>query len=136
MNICDMRYLVDTQILIWALIAPDKLAAQTKIILQDNQIFVSQISLFEIAIKQKIGKLPELPLSIKSLSEQMGQDNFNILAVKINHLEAYSYIPLLANHRDPFDRLLLAIAMSEDMPIISADTNFIDYVPQIRLIKN
>lgn len=136
MSICDMRYLIDTQILIWALIAPDKLAAQTKIIFRDNQIFVSQISLFEIAIKQKIGKLPELPLSIKSLSEQMEQDNFNILAININHLEAYNYIPLLANHRDPFDRLLLAIAMSEDMPIISADTNFIDYVPQIQLIKN
>jgi PIN domain nuclease of toxin-antitoxin system len=58
-----MRYLVDTQIFIWTLISPDNLTAQTRQILQSNEIFVSQVSLFEIAIKQKIGKLPELPLT-------------------------------------------------------------------------
>lgn len=131
-----MRYLVDTQILIWTLINPEKLTERTKNILQYNAIFVSQISLFEIAIKQKIGKLPELPFSLKSLSGLIEQDNFNILAISINHLEAYNSVPLLTNHRDPFDRLLLAIAMSESMPIISADANFSYYDSQIRLIKN
>ncbi len=131
-----MCYLIDTQILIWTLISPEKLTEQTKQILQANEIFVSQISLFEIAIKQKIGKLPELSLSIQSLSERMAQDNFNILAISINHLETYNAVPLLTNHRDPFDRLLLAIAMSENMPIISADTHFSYYESHVKLIKN
>jgi PIN domain nuclease of toxin-antitoxin system len=131
-----MRYLCDTQIIIWVLISPEKLTEKTEHILQNNEIFVSQISLFEIAIKQKIGKLPELPLPIKLLTEQIEQDNFNILTINTNHLEAYNIVPLLANHRDPFDRLLLATAISENMPIISSDENFIYYQRQVQLIKN
>jgi PIN domain nuclease of toxin-antitoxin system len=131
-----MRYLVDTQILLWTLINPNKLSTQTKHILQNNEIVVSQVSLFEIAIKQKIGKLPELMLPIKSLCTLIEQDNFIILSLTTNHLEAYNAIPLLTNHRDPFDRLLLAIAMSENIPIISADTNFSYYREQVCLITN
>jgi PIN domain nuclease of toxin-antitoxin system len=131
-----MRYLCDTQIIIWTLINPEKLTEQTKYILQNNEIFVSQISLFEIAIKQKIGKLPELPLPIKLLAEQIEQDNFTILSINTNHLDAYNVVPLLANHRDPFDRLLLATAISENMPIISSDENFVYYQEQVQLIKN
>ena len=94
-----MRYLVDTQIFIWTLISPENLTAQTNQILQNNQIFVSQVSLFEIAIKQKIGKLPELPLTITVLAERIEQDNFNLLPINTNHISAYDSIPLLENHR-------------------------------------
>jgi PIN domain nuclease of toxin-antitoxin system len=131
-----MRYLVDTQIMIWTLISPEKLTAQTKKILENHEIVVSQISLFEIAIKQKIGKLPELDLPINELVERIELDNFNLLPLSVNHFDAYSKVPLLENHRDPFDRLLLAIAISEDIPIISADRNFEHYNPQVCLIKN
>ncbi len=131
-----MRYLIDTQILIWAIINPEKLSKQIIEILKNNTIFVSQISLFEIAIKQKIGKLPDFPLSINTLIELMNQDNFNILSINTHHIETYQEIPLLENHRDPFDRLLLAIAKSENMPIISADTNFVHYISYIQLIRN
>jgi PIN domain nuclease of toxin-antitoxin system len=75
-------------------------------------------------------------LPIKLLTEQIEQDNFNILTINTNHLEAYNIVPLLANHRDPFDRLLLATAISENMPIISSDENFIYYQRQVQLIKN
>jgi PIN domain nuclease of toxin-antitoxin system len=131
-----MRYLIDTQIFIWALINPEKLTESTKQILENNEILVSQISLFEIAIKQKIGKLPELNLSIDELVEQIKRDNFTLLPLSTKHLAAYDKIQLVENHRDPFDRLLLATALSEDMPIISADGNFVYYVSQICLIKN
>lgn len=131
-----MRYLIDTQILIWTLINSDKLTEKTIKILQSNEIFVSQISLFEIAIKQKIGKLPELSIPIKLLAQQIEKDNFNIMSININHLENYQAIPLLTEHRDPFDRLLLATAFVENMPLISADSNFSYYQPQIMLIKN
>ena len=131
-----MRYLIDTQILIWAMINPEKLSKQTIEILKNNNIFISQISLFEIAIKQKIGKLPDFTLSINALVELMNQNSFNIFPITTQHIETYHAIPLLENHRDPFDRLLLAIAMSENMPIISADANFVHYISHIQLIKN
>ncbi|OUD13049.1 type II toxin-antitoxin system VapC family toxin [Thioflexithrix psekupsensis] len=131
-----MRYLVDTQIFIWTLISPDNLTAQTRQILQSNEIFVSQVSLFEIAIKQKISKLPELPLTIGLLAECIERDNFNLLPITTNHIAAYDSIPLLENHRDPFDRLLLAIALSENIPIISSDANFSYYASFVQLIKN
>ena len=101
-----------------------------------NNIFVSQISLFEIAIKQKIGKLPELDLLVSDLVGLIERDDFNLLTLQNKHIEAYSQIPLLPNHRDPFDRLLLATALSENMAIISADEHFNLYPPQISVIEN
>ena len=101
-----------------------------------NNIFVSQIRLFEIAIKQKIGKLPELDLLVSDLVGLIERDDFNLLTLQNKHIEAYSQIPLLPNHRDPFDRLLLATALSENMAIISADEHFNLYPPQISVIEN
>jgi PIN domain nuclease of toxin-antitoxin system len=131
-----MRYLLDTQIFIWTLISPEKLTEQTKQIVQHNEIFVSHVCLFEIAIKQTIGKLPELAISITALSDLIQQDGFILLELKTKHIAAYANIPLLAEHRDPFDRLLLATALSENMPIISADAKFVQYQSQIQLIAN
>ena len=131
-----MKYLIDTQILIWSIISPEKLSLRTKYILENEEIFVSQITLFEIAIKQKIGKLPELNIPINSLIEIMLKDNFNILHIENKHIEAYDAIPLLADHKDPFDRLILATVFSENIPIISSDANFEYYSSQIKLITN
>ncbi len=116
-----MRYLVDTQIFIWTLISPEKLSMPTRQILQNHEIFVSQVSLFEIAIM---------------LAERIEQDNFNLLPITTNHIGAYGSIPLLEDHRDPFDRLLLAIALSENMPIISSDANFAYYSSLIQFVEN
>lgn len=129
-------YLIDTQILIWTLISPDKLALPVKNILESGSIFVSQISFFEIAIKQKLGKIPDFNFSTEQLTSLLDRDGFNFLNLKNTHVHAYSDIPLLANHRDPFDRLLLATAFFEHMPIISADEDFAAYQPQIQLIAN
>jgi PIN domain nuclease of toxin-antitoxin system len=133
-----MNYLIDTQILIWYQLNSSRLHARNVDLLTDrkNNIFVSQISLFEIAIKQKIGKLPELDLSISDLTGLIERDDFNLITLQTKHIEAYSQIPLLANHRDPFDRLLLAITLSENMAIISADENFKSYMPQVSVYGN
>lgn len=64
------------------------------------------------------------------------KDGFEILNLKNAHIETYEKIQLIDNHRDPFDRLLLATSLSENMPIISADENFKKYVSQINLIEN
>lgn len=105
-----MSYLIDTQILIWYQLNSSKLGSGVLALINNrkNSIYISQISLFEIAIKQKLGKLPELDVTIDSLANLARQDDFNLLELKTQHIDAYVNIPLLANHRDPFDRLLLA----------------------------
>ncbi len=131
-----MEFLIDTQIVIWSLIAPDKISLSVREILETNTIKVSQISLFEIAIKQKIGKLPEFDLSLEETIIYLLEANFEILPIKNAHIIAYQNIPLISFHKDPFDRLILSTALSEDIPIISADENFRLYQGQIRLISN
>lgn len=133
-----MKYLVDTQILIWYQLNSEKLNSGLYALLNDsnNTIYVSPISLFEIAIKQKIGKLPELNMPVAVLSDLIIQDGFTLLDLKTEHISAYADIPLLAEHRDPFDRLLLATALCNDIPIISADQNFARYQPLIQLGAN
>jgi PIN domain nuclease of toxin-antitoxin system len=65
---------------------------------------------------------------------QLLSDGFTILPISNNHIFAYQSIPFFENHRDPFDRFLLATALSEQIPIISVDENFILYRPFISVI--
>jgi len=121
-----MRLLIDTQILIWWQLNDGKLNSATRELMAepDNTIYVSPISLIEIAIKQKLGKLPELEVPVATLADLIEADGFDLLPLKTGHIQAYADIPLLPDHRDPFDRLLLAVAFHENTPIISADGNF------------
>lgn len=128
-------YLADTQIVIWSIISPKKITLSTQRILQENPIWVSEISLFEIAIKQKIGRLPELTLLVSDLINQLLNDGFQLLPIDLKHILAYEQIPLFDTHWDPFDRLLLATAQSEQIPIISADEKFKLYTSIIRLVE-
>jgi PIN domain nuclease of toxin-antitoxin system len=73
-------------------------------------------------------------MPISALSEIVSQDGFTLLDLKTAHIATYANIPLLPLHRDPFDRLLLATALCENIPIISADKNFALYEPQIQLV--
>lgn len=130
-----MAYIVDTQIFIWSIISPTKLSDQVKELLQSHQVFVCHISLFEIAIKQKIGKLPELTLSIDDLIHQATIDNFSFLPITASHISSYDTVPLIESHKDPFDRLIIATAIAENLPVISADEKFQLYKKMITLVE-
>lgn len=97
-------------------------------------MFVSQISLMELSIKLKLGKLPEFIVSIEYITEQLLSDGFTILPLTNNHIFSYQSIPFFEEHRDPFDRFLLATAFSEKMPVISIDEKFLLYPPLITVI--
>jgi PIN domain nuclease of toxin-antitoxin system len=133
-----MQYLLDTQILIWSLEDNPKLkpALRSLIEASDNIIFVSQFSLMEISIKLKLGKLPEFIVSIEYITTQLLLDGFTILPILNNHIFSYQSIPFLEKHRDPFDRFLLATALSEQIPIISVDENFTLYRPLVTVIDH
>ena len=85
-----MEYLIDTQIVIWSIISPNKLSVKVREILQNHSIGVSQVSLYEIAIKQKIGKLPELDISTENLVNRLLNDNFD--AQKLYLVKFYQII--------------------------------------------
>ncbi len=131
-----MHYLLDTHVLIWFQEANPQLPERALKIIQDadNVIMFSQISLFEIAIKQKIGKLPLFHASINELYEQSLKDNFTFLPIHNKHVEAYAKVPLLDEHRDPFDRLLIATAHVENATMLTVDKNFSFYPELIKVI--
>jgi PIN domain nuclease of toxin-antitoxin system len=122
------RALIDTQALLWWLDDDPSLPAGARGILADPTVeaLVSVASLWEIAIKRGIGKLraPDtLPATIAS-------QGFNWLAIEPGHAWAVSSLP--DHHRDPFDRLLIAQAIDEELPVVTGDSRFSLYDIEVR----
>lgn len=118
-------YLLDTHALLWALYEPKKLPTQTaKTIVDSDTVFASIASLWEIAIKQGIGKL-EIDCPISTIVSLCEQKDIGILRIKIEHLELLKMLPQI--HRDPFDRLLIAQAQTENLTLITKDEQIAKY---------
>lgn len=119
------KYLLDTNALIRVLGNPDELGGKAReIILGDNDILVSDVSLWEIAIKINIGKL-DMEGTIPDIEKQCKDLDFERLSIKSEHFEALRILPLF--HRDPFDRLLISQAIIEELVIITSDGTFPKY---------
>ena len=86
--------------------------------------FVSISSLWEISIKNRIGKLP-LPNDLSAVFTEVEMNGIGIIGINQGCLEAYNTLPLL--HRDPFDGIIVATALLQDMTIITADENIQKY---------
>ena len=129
-------YLLDTHCLIWFQDNSPKIPKRIMNILQSpaNTILFSQISLFEITIKQQVGKLSQFVATIQDVFNQANLDGFTFLPINNNHLYHYNDILLFEQHRDPFDRLLLATALVEKVSILSADANFNLYKESVTVI--
>ena len=114
-----MRYLLDTNALIYLLAAPAELSSRARQIAEaEAHLFVSKASLWEIGIKQSIGKL-NIALSIPEIENQCHERDIKILAVSSHAIERIKALPDI--HRDPFDRLLVAQAQEEDLTIVTCD---------------
>lgn len=131
-----MKMLLDTQILIWFQLDAPQLPNRLKHIIEDteNEVFVSHLSFIEIAIKQAVNRLPEFAVTLDELIRKVDADGFTTLPVLLSHIRTYPQVPFYADHRDPFDRLLLATALAEQMPIITADEKFSRYRDLIDVI--
>lgn len=118
-----MRILVDSHILYWSIIEPQKISTNLTGILVDgnNQIWASAVGIAELRIKQRIGKL-ELPHDFDGLIEATG---FETLSFQASHAHWLAELPL--HHRDPFDRMIIAQALSEGLTIATADAIFAQY---------
>ena len=121
-----MGYLLDTHAVIWLADSPSKIPQKIKdiILMPNNEIYISSISLWEIAIKMSIGKL-SMDISLNELFNAVENSGFNILHISKEHLLTLSGLPIL--HKDPFDRLLIATALAEGLTIITIDENIQKY---------
>ncbi len=122
-----MRVLLDTQVWLWMLAAPDRLAPDSRRLVAsaDTELLLSAASAWEIAIKYAIGKLPLPSDPTMLVPEWMDRTAVTPLAVLHRHALRVATLPL--HHRDPFDRLLVAQAQLEGVPILTADRSFARY---------
>jgi len=122
-----MKLIVDTHTFIWFFRGDPKLSTTARQLIEnmDNEVMLSIASVWEIAIKQSIGKL-SFGLPFKAvIVEKLKQNQVEIIHVTLDHIETVATLPL--HHRDPFDRLIIAQGIVENLPIISADAIFDAY---------
>lgn len=121
------RILLDTPVWLWMLAAPERLSpgSRTLLIAAENELLFSAASAWEIAIKHGLGKL-QLPESPAKYIPRM-MVHTSVTPLPIHHRHALRVAALPEYHRDPFDRLLVAQAQLESVPIISADRHFRQY---------
>ncbi|MEH2163893.1 MAG: type II toxin-antitoxin system VapC family toxin [Nostoc sp.] len=122
-----MILLLDTHTFIWYVTDNSRLSNQVLELINDenNEILLSIASLWEIAIKQNLGKLSfNQPLEI-FITQQLKLNDFRLLDIKISHVAVVATLPL--HHRDPFDRILIAQSIVGNIPILSADKIFDAY---------
>ena len=131
-----MKILLDTHIIIWIIEGNSSLTAKHFALISDtkNEKFVSEFSFIELAIKLNIGKLPGFKTSISRFIEQVQSDGFNVIPVKNTYLSEFVKLPLMKDHHDPFDRLIISTAISESMNIITVDDKFKLYRKFVNLI--
>ena len=122
-----MRLLLDTHAFLWWVGASDDLSrkARTAIASGRNECFVSLASAWEIAIKLSLGKLRIEGALDRFLPEQLAANGFQPLPIDLHHAARVASLPF--HHRDPFDRLLVAQALREELAVVTADAVFARY---------
>jgi PIN domain nuclease of toxin-antitoxin system len=117
-----MRLLLDTQIMLWWLVDDPRLGAASRNLIASTACVVSVASIWEVAIKHRIGKLPVAPDVFRDQSLAAGA---SLLPVLDSHVIETALLPLV--HADPFDRLLIAQARMEGLMALSADAQWQGY---------
>jgi PIN domain nuclease of toxin-antitoxin system len=126
-----MEFLLDTHFFLWFASGDEKLpkTLQNEIKNINNSCFLSVASMWEIVIKQRLGKLNST-MKIDKLFKLAQKNQIEILQINSDHLLKLSKLPL--KHNDPFDRLIIAQSQSENLVVISKDEAFKEY--QINLV--
>lgn len=124
-----MKYLLDTHVFLWMLLHTDKLSKKVYNVLEDSgkEIYLSAISLWEIAIKHQLRKLDLGGVDIRLLPNVAAQSDVKIITPEPYDFITYSEFPLKKEHRDPFDRLLIHTAIRNNLILISKDKKFEQY---------
>ncbi len=125
-----MKYLLDTHVLLWTIAGSENLSKKARAIVEneDNELFVSAVSLWEIAVKVRIKKLDLGTVKPEDLLDLIQRLDFTTIELSAD--EAISYHRLdEASHSDPFDRMLIWQAIHRDLTVISKDADFDKFRP-------
>ena len=123
-----MRLLLDTHVLLWALMGDRRLAVATRTLLEDrgNEVWFSAVNVWEVAIKSSLGRT-DFAVDPERLAGYAEKCGFDELPVKAKHAALTVTLPAL--HSDPFDRILLAQAQAENLTLLTADSAVLAYGP-------
>jgi PIN domain nuclease of toxin-antitoxin system len=123
-----MNYLVDTHILIWSFIEPERLEQEVKNILlnEENTIYYSQISLWEISIKYALRKIILNGMKPEELYEEIEVSYYKCKTISNNNLVTFYQLPI--EHKDPFDRMLIWQSIESEYIFISNDKEMGKYL--------
>lgn len=115
-----MKLLLDTHILLWAAAGADQLPSKAKALIEDtgNQLFFSSASLWEIAIKNTLGRA-DFKVDLAVLRRNLLENGFEEIAINSSHAMSVATLPEV--HKDPFDRMLLAQTQVEGVTLMTAD---------------
>ena len=122
-----MKYLLDTAVWLWSLNSPELIGDEGREILErgDEEVFLSAVTSWEVSIKMRVGKLDFPGPPAHHVPRFMEKQNLRPLSV--THRHAAKVYDLAAHHGDPFDRMLIAQALVEDMVILTSDRSFKKY---------
>jgi len=125
-----LKILLDTHLLLWWLMDARRLSRKARELVQDpsHTIFLSVASLWEIRIKEALGKV-EVP---ENFDEAVAMETFEVLPIYAAHTKALKSLPM--HHRDPFDRMLIVQAMTERLQLLTADEGLAVYGSMIRTV--
>ena len=126
-----MKYLLDTAVWLWSLKSPELIGEQGREILADGQeeIYLSAITSWEISIKMRLGRLNFDAPPPQHVPRFMAKQNLRSLSVTHSHAAKVYDLPIY--HSDPFDRMLIAQALVEDMVILTSDRSFRKYPAEL-----
>ena len=119
-----MRLLLDTHTVLWWFSDDPRLPATARTAIADprNQLMVSAVAGYEIAYKQKFGRLPPSP---GNLPHRLLREGMEVLPISLDHAVAAAALP--GPHRDPWDRIMMAQAVAEQCSVVTVDAVFSDY---------
>lgn len=122
-----MKLLLDTHAFLWFIMDDPALSSEAKRLIEEpeNDIILSVASLWEMAIKVSLGKLTISQPFEPFITSQLTANAITLLNISTSHAAVVATLPF--HHRDPFDRLLIAQAMVEQLPIVSTDPEFDSY---------
>jgi PIN domain nuclease of toxin-antitoxin system len=117
-----MRILLDTHTLVWAAFSVSKLSKRAASLIEtrSNEIVVSAASAWEVATKVRLGKFDDAIEFERNFLEKIAEAGYTMLPISPAHALRAGRLP--GNHGDPFDRIIAAQALAEDIPILSIDT--------------
>ena len=122
-----MRVLIDTHVFIWWTSDVKKLSSRVHNLLLDpsTEAILSVVSIWEMQIKMSLGKLQFRTALSELVDDEINRNRIELLPLSLSHIYALSNLP--HHHRDPFDRILIAQSMEEDLQILSIDEMFDTY---------